>query len=176
MCYRLILALLLIGGVKAPTSLHAVNAVRHATDAAAVTSRQAVLAKAPTLQYTRPTHGQAQRHSTRTFGQRARRKGQALVAKASRFLRETFVAPDPYLRRRNGLAVAGFVLSLSFPITYVLGPILGIVFGAIALTRANRYPEVYGRKNMALAALIIGGVLVLLFISLVTISLFLWGV
>ena len=56
----------------------------------------------------------------------------------------------------NGMAVAGFVLSLSTLLIGVTGGILGIVFGAIGLRRARRYPERYGRKKMAIAALIIG--------------------
>ncbi len=65
------------------------------------------------------------------------------------------------------MAVAGFVLSLSFLFTSFLGPLAGVVFSAIGLTRANRYPELYGRRNMALAGLIIGGVLTLLSIVLI---------
>ena len=56
----------------------------------------------------------------------------------------------------NGLAVAGFVCALSFLVTAPIGPILGIVFGAVALRRNRLYPEVYGRRRMALAALILG--------------------
>ncbi len=89
---------------------------------------------------------------------RQRDKVRASVAKVKGLLLLVF-APRNRYELPNGMAVAGFVLSLSFLFTSFIGPLLGIIFSAIALSRANRYPEIYGRRNMALAGLVTGVVM-----------------
>ncbi len=83
-------------------------------------------------------------------------RARSVIRDAAAFVRSAW-APTDYGNPPNGLAVAGFVLSLSFPFTSILGPLLGVIFSAIALGRAVKYPQYYGRRKMALAGLIVGG-------------------
>lgn len=57
----------------------------------------------------------------------------------------------------NGMAVAGFVCALVglFVFAWILGT-LGLVFGGIGLSRANRGAA--GRRGLAIAAIVIGAV------------------
>lgn len=59
-------------------------------------------------------------------------------------------------KRGNGFAVAGLVCALAAVLIGPLASIPGIIFGAIALRRASRYPDLYGKRKMAIAALVIG--------------------
>ena len=56
-------------------------------------------------------------------------------------------------KKFNGLAIAGFVLSLLW--LYGLGSILGLIFCAIALGKIKRNPEKYKGKGLAIAGLVI---------------------
>ncbi len=69
--------------------------------------------------------------------------------------------------RTNGFAVAGLVVAIVgiFLFDIILGP-LGIVFGAIGWSRANRGE---GGKGISIAAVVLGVVDVLLFVVLVAI-------
>jgi Domain of unknown function (DUF4190) len=70
--------------------------------------------------------------------------------------------------RTNGLAIASLICSIIgfFVMQIILGP-LGIIFGAIALGRANRGA---GGRGMAMAGLIIGVVDVLLFVIVLAVA------
>ena len=57
---------------------------------------------------------------------------------------------------RRGLAIASLVLGiLSIPTfgCLIVGAVAGIVLGIVALMRANREPQVYGGKGMAIAGI-----------------------
>jgi type IV pilus assembly protein PilA len=63
-------------------------------------------------------------------------------------------SPSPAPRR--GLAIASLVLGiLSIPTfgCLIVGAVAGIVLGIVALMRANREPQVYGGKGMAIAGI-----------------------
>lgn len=80
-------------------------------------------------------------------------------------------APDPY-KLPNGMAVAGFVCALTGLVflTGFIGSILGIIFSAIALSRIKKYPELYGKRGMAIAGLVLGIVGVALFFTIISLS------
>lgn len=63
----------------------------------------------------------------------------------------------PMQGQKKGLAIASLVVSLVGLLCFgvILGP-LAIIFGAIALSKANSEPHMYGGKGMAVAGLIIG--------------------
>ena len=74
------------------------------------------------------------------------------------------LAPD------NNMAVIGFACSLSFltiGVFGIVGSVLGIVFGAIGLHRHRRDPERYGKRKLALAAIIVGAVTLVLLGALI---------
>jgi len=70
--------------------------------------------------------------------------------------------------RSNGMAIAALVCGIIglFIFEVILG-VLAIIFGGIALSRANRGA---GRRGMALAGLILGAVDVVLFIVILAVS------
>ncbi len=67
--------------------------------------------------------------------------------------------------RTNGFAVAGLILAIVgiFVFDIILGP-LGIIFGALGWSRANRGDS---GKGIAIAAVVVGVIDVLLFVVLV---------
>lgn len=70
--------------------------------------------------------------------------------------------------RTNSFAIAGLVLSIIgiFLFSIILGP-LGIIFGGVGWSRANRGA---GGRGMSVAAVIIGVIDILLFIGLIAIA------
>ena len=84
--------------------------------------------------------------------------------------------PVTQATRTSGLAVASLVLGiLSFPL-YFVGVILGvlaIIFGALAIGKTNREPNL-GGKGMAVAGLVLGIVAILLWVLLMALVFSSW--
>jgi hypothetical protein len=77
----------------------------------------------------------------------------------------TGYAPAPTSTRSNGMAVAGFVLSIIgiFLFNIILGP-LGVIFGGVGLSRANRGAS---NRGLAIAAVVIGVLDIVVFAMLI---------
>ncbi|HWS92230.1 MAG TPA: DUF4190 domain-containing protein [Mycobacterium sp.] len=73
--------------------------------------------------------------------------------------------PPPRRGGTNGMAVASLVCSL-FGWLCLIGPILGLIFGFIALNQIKQTGQ--GGRGMALAGIIIGGILAAIIIGLGT--------
>lgn len=69
---------------------------------------------------------------------------------------------DPGARRElNGLAIAGFVISIAgLPLLGFIASILGLVFGIVALSKIKKYDQ--RGKGFAIAAIVLGGLGVLI--------------
>jgi type IV pilus assembly protein PilA len=78
------------------------------------------------------------------------------------------LASGPAADARKGMAITALVLGiLSFPLVCAFGAglltaLIGLILGIVALVRANRNPETYGGKGMAIAGLITSGVVLLM--------------
>ena len=109
----------------------------------------------PTLRHADSSLGHVGQASRAHSARGARREVRRAKRAARRAARLAMRAPEePSVP--NGMAVAGFVCAVAFFYLGPVGSILGIVFGAIGLRRNSLYPELYGRRKMAKAALIIG--------------------
>jgi len=70
-------------------------------------------------------------------------------------------------QRANGFALTGLILSIiSLPISFcccggVVLNLLAIIFSIIGLTQINKRPDLYSGKGLAIAALIISGLILL---------------
>ena len=91
---------------------------------------------------------------------------------AASYARTSYRPPGPYQRpygyparpanRRDGMALTSLILGCLayFPITcagYGVGSIVGIVLGVKAVANANRYPNEYGGKNLAIIGIVLNG-------------------
>ena len=68
-------------------------------------------------------------------------------------------------KKRTGLAVASLVLGLFGLPTLGLvgvGAITGLILGVMALTRANRRPQEYGGRGLAIGGIVLNGVAILI--------------
>ncbi len=66
----------------------------------------------------------------------------------------------PRPRDTNGFAIASLVCSLVGLLVLVIGPLLGVVFGVVGLRQIPRLGQ--GGRNLAIAGIVLGGVLLLL--------------
>lgn len=77
------------------------------------------------------------------------------------------LAAGPATGARKGMAITAMVLGIvSFPLmcaffTGILTALVGLILGIVALVRANRSPETYGGKGMAIAGVVVSGVAIL---------------
>ncbi len=71
--------------------------------------------------------------------------------------------PQPQSAATNGMAVASLVCSL-FGWLCIVGPLLGLIFGFVALNQINQTGQ--RGRGMALAGIIIGGIIVAVGIGL----------
>ena len=69
--------------------------------------------------------------------------------------------PRPALPQKKGMAVASLVLGIVGLFTFgllIVGAIVGIVLGIIAVIRANREPQSYGGKGLAIGGIVTNAV------------------
>ena len=71
--------------------------------------------------------------------------------------------PPPQSAATNGMAVASLVCSL-FGWLCIIGPLLGLIFGFVALSQINQTGQ--RGRGMAIAGIVIGGILIALGIGL----------
>jgi hypothetical protein len=82
-------------------------------------------------------------------------------------------APPAPAPPRRGMAIASMVISIVSVLTcggLIAGPILGLVFGIIALRRANREPAIFGGKGMAIAGIVMSLVAPVMLVACVVIA------
>jgi fumarate reductase subunit D len=75
--------------------------------------------------------------------------------------------PPPQATGTNGMAIASLVCSLLGWLC-IIGPILGIIFGFLALGQIKQSGQ--GGRGMAIAGIIIGAVVIVILIVLVTLG------
>ena len=66
--------------------------------------------------------------------------------------------PPPTVAPRQGMAIASFVIAIVSLATcggVCIGPILGLIFGIVAMNRANRDPIAFGGKSLAIAGIVV---------------------
>jgi hypothetical protein len=66
-------------------------------------------------------------------------------------------SPQPPAPLRQGMAIASMVIGIVSMVTcggLCIGPILALIFGIVALTRASREPSIFGGKGMAIAGIV----------------------
>lgn len=77
----------------------------------------------------------------------------------------TPLVPRPIAQQRRGMAMASLVIGiLSVPTAGLLlvGAVLSIVFGIVALVKANREPAEYGGKGLAIGGIVCGALSIVL--------------
>ncbi len=77
-------------------------------------------------------------------------------------------APRASAAKTSGMAIAALVVSIFFCIP-ICGPI-GLILGIIALIQINKSPDQLGGKGLAIAAIIVGGLGVVLFVGSVVVG------
>jgi hypothetical protein len=83
--------------------------------------------------------------------------------------------PAPYgvAKKRTGLAVASLVVGVVSLVTFsllIVGAVVGIVLGIVAVTRAGREPEVYGGRGLAVGGIVTSALSLVMILPLMLVA------